>query len=56
MDFAQRDRNQIRKYGAILVAVMVLSFGVLLYYGQDIYQSAPPIPETVVTVGGETTL
>ena len=54
MDFAARDQNQIRKYGAILVAVMVLSFGVLLYYGQDIYQSAPPIPETVVTVGGET--
>ena len=56
MNFAERDQAQIRRYGAILIAVMVLSFGVLLYYGQDIYQSAPPVPETVVTTSGETLL
>ena len=54
MNFAERDQQQTRKYGAILVVVMVLSFAVLLYYGRDIYQSAPPVPETVMTEDGET--
>ncbi len=53
MNFAERDEGLIRKYGGILVAVMVASFAVLLYYGRDIYQSAPPLPEAVVTTGGE---
>jgi nitric oxide reductase subunit B len=34
------------------IAVMVISFGVLLYYGREIYRQAPPIPEKVVTVDG----
>ena len=54
MNFAERDQQQTRKYGVTLVVVMVLSFAVLLYYGRDIYQSAPPVPETVVTEEGET--
>lgn len=53
MNFAERDQGQIRRYGAILVAVMVISFGVLLYYGRDIYQTAPPVPETLVTESGQ---
>ncbi len=34
------------------IAVMVISFGVLLYYGREIYRQAPPIPEKVVTNDG----
>jgi nitric oxide reductase subunit B len=34
------------------IAVMVLSFAVLLYYGSEIYRQAPPIPDKVVTESG----
>jgi nitric oxide reductase subunit B len=34
-------------------AVLAVSFAVLLWAGARIYQSAPPIPERVVTAGGE---
>jgi nitric oxide reductase subunit B len=34
------------------IAVMVISFAVLLYYGREIYRQAPPIPEKVVTSDG----
>jgi nitric oxide reductase subunit B len=36
------------------IAVMVISFGVLLYYGGEIYREAPPIPDKIVTENGET--
>ncbi|MCF8380562.1 MAG: nitric-oxide reductase large subunit [Bacteroidales bacterium] len=35
------------------ILVMVLSFGVLGYFGREIYREAPPIPEKVVTINGE---
>ena len=35
------------------IAVMVISFGVLLYFGNEIYRQAPPIPEKVVTESGQ---
>jgi nitric oxide reductase subunit B len=34
------------------VAVMVLSFSVLLYFGREIYKQAPPIPVKVITPDG----
>ncbi len=34
------------------IAVMVLSFSVLIYYGTEIYKQAPPIPDKVVTASG----
>ncbi len=34
------------------IAVMVISFGVLGYYGREIYRQAPPIPDKVVTEDG----
>lgn len=37
---------------ASLAAVIVLSFAVLLYYGREIYQKSPPIPDSVVTQSG----
>lgn len=33
--------------------VVLLSFGMLLYFGGEIYQLAPPIPERVVTSSGD---
>lgn len=53
MSFADHENHQIRRYGQIFVAVMVASFAVLLYYGRDIYQTAPPVPERVVTHAGD---
>ncbi|MBK7211989.1 MAG: nitric-oxide reductase large subunit [Bacteroidales bacterium] len=35
------------------IAVMVVSFGVLGYYGREIYRQAPPIPSNVVTADGK---
>jgi nitric oxide reductase subunit B len=32
---------------------MVVSFGILGYYGIEIYRKAPPIPEKVITTNGE---
>ena len=34
------------------IAVMTISFGVLLYFGMEIYRQAPPIPDKVVTAEG----
>jgi nitric oxide reductase subunit B len=36
------------------LAVMTISFAVLLYYGLEIYRKAPPIPDKVVTQDGKT--
>jgi nitric oxide reductase subunit B len=42
-----------RKLWFGFLAVMTISFAVLLYYGREIYRQAPPIPEKVVTASGE---
>jgi nitric oxide reductase subunit B len=34
------------------IAVMVISFSVLIYYGKEIYKQAPPVPDKVVTPDG----
>ena len=34
------------------IAVMALSFSVLLYFGREIYRQAPPIPVKVITTDG----
>jgi nitric oxide reductase subunit B len=34
-------------------AVLVISFGVLLFFGREIYRQAPPIPEKVISASGE---
>ena len=34
------------------IAVMTISFAVLIYYGVEIYRQAPPIPDKVVTPDG----
>ena len=42
-----------RKLWIGFIAVMTMSFAVLLYYGREIYREAPPVPEKVVTTDGE---
>ncbi len=43
----------VRRLWTILVASMLVMFSVLLFFGQQIYQQAPPIPAQVVTDGGD---
>ncbi|MGE5589501.1 MAG: nitric-oxide reductase large subunit [Bacillota bacterium] len=42
-----------RKLWAALTLVIVISFGVLIYYGREIYSQAPPVPRRVVTTEGK---
>ncbi len=42
-----------RKLWIGFIAVMVISFSVLLYFGREIYKMAPPIPVKVVTPDGK---
>ena len=44
---------QYRKLWIALSLVIVLSLGVLGYYGWELYQVAPPIPKQVVTRSGQ---
>src|SRR5215510_8517375 len=44
----------LRRLWIILAASMVVMFATLLYFGREIYQAAPPIPETVQTQSGQT--
>ncbi len=43
---------QYRKLWIGFAAVIIVSFGVLGYYGMEIYREAPPVPERVVTDDG----
>ncbi len=42
-----------KKLWIVFALVMSISFAVLLYYGFEIYQQAPPVPKKVVTTEGE---
>ena len=41
-----------KKLWVLLAALLVVSFGVLLWSGSQIYQKAPPMPERVVSSDG----
>jgi nitric oxide reductase subunit B len=41
-----------RKLCLSLIIVLVGSFAVLIYYGNDLYHKMPPIPSRVVTADG----
>jgi nitric oxide reductase subunit B len=41
-----------KKLWALLAALLIVSFGVLLWSGSQIYQKAPPMPERVVSTDG----
>src|SRR5699024_3005541 len=44
--------NKERKLWILFSAVMILSFGVLGYYGFEIYQQMPPVPKSIQTEDG----
>ena len=49
----RRMNRAIMSLWAILTVVVVASFAALLYFGGEVYQMAPPIPETVAVSDGE---
>jgi nitric oxide reductase subunit B len=44
--------SSTKKLWSLLAALLLLSFGVLLWSGHQIYQNAPPMPERVVSSAG----
>ena len=47
-----RSNRGLRALWIILITVVVASFAALLYYGREIYQMSPPVPERVVATDG----
>ena len=41
--------SQEKKLWIGLLLVAIFSFGVLGYYGYEIYQQSPPIPEKIIS-------
>ncbi|NQD37899.1 nitric-oxide reductase large subunit [Permianibacter sp. IMCC34836] len=46
--------QNIKRLGLYFALMFLVSFGVLIYLGGEIYREAPPMPERVVTSAGET--
>ena len=46
--------HNIKRLGLYFTLMFVLSFGVLIYLGGEIYREAPPMPDKVVSTTGET--
>ncbi len=42
-----------RKLWWVLITVLAITFGVLGYFGSEVYRSAPPIPAKVVNQDGK---
>ena len=50
---APRTRRGLRALWVALIATVGISFAALLYFGAEIYQMAPPIPEAIETTNGQ---
>ncbi len=46
------ERENPKRLAGVLVFVLLSSFATLLFFGREIYQQAPPVPETVMTTEG----
>src|SRR5690554_7955525 len=42
-----------RRLWMTLIVIVGITFSILSYYGYEIYRTAPPLPQQVVTVDGE---
>ena len=51
-DVAEPPAPNLRRLWVLLGLLLAASFGVLLYFGGEVYQQAPPMPERVVTTDG----
>lgn len=49
---AWQENRGLRLLWMVLAGVVIVSFGALLYYGREVYQMAPPVPERILTPGG----
>ncbi len=49
---AWQENRGFRSLWMVLAGVVIASFGALLYYGREVYQMAPPVPERILTPGG----
>ena len=47
-----QENRGLRLLWMVLAGVVIVSFGALLYYGREVYQMAPPVPERILTPGG----
>jgi nitric oxide reductase subunit B len=52
--FSEVNVNNTSRLWKVLATLLVVSFGILLYYGREIYLAAPPVPAAVKTTTGET--
>ena len=50
---APRTRRGLRALWVALIATVGISFAALLYFGAEIYQMAPPVPEAIETTNGQ---
>ncbi len=46
--------NDTNRLWKVLATLLVVSFGILLYFGREIYLAAPPMPSAVVATTGQT--
>lgn len=44
---------EYRKLWWLLIAILIITFGILGYFGREVYRQAPPIPAQVVTEEGQ---
>lgn len=45
--------GEYRRLWWMLIAVLAITFGILGYFGREVYRQAPPIPDQVVTEQGQ---
>ncbi len=53
MTVATLFKSALGRLWMALALVVLLSFGVLSYFGGEIYQYAPPVPEVILSTAGE---
>jgi nitric oxide reductase subunit B len=46
--------SEYRKLWWLLIAILIITFSLLGYFGREVYRQAPPIPAEVVTEAGQT--
>lgn len=47
------NETKTKKLWMLLTGVLITTFSILGYFGTEVYRKAPPIPEKIVTSGGE---
>ena len=53
MTVAMLFKSALGRLWMALALVILLSFGVLSYFGGEIYQYAPPVPDEILSISGE---